>query len=44
LNIEVIENFIIFLMRGRTQNFDFERRTYDQFKLIDLRDTIFNSK
>jgi hypothetical protein len=30
-------------MRGRTQNFDFERRTYDQLKLIYLQDTVFNS-
>jgi hypothetical protein len=34
LNIEVIDNFVAFLTRGRTQNFDFERRSYDQLKLI----------
>jgi hypothetical protein len=36
MNIKVLENFITFLTRGRTQGFDSERRSYDQLKLIEL--------
>jgi hypothetical protein len=36
LNTEVIENFITFLMSGRTQNFNYEPRSYDQLNLIEL--------
>jgi hypothetical protein len=35
-NTKLIEHFITFLTRGRAQNFNFERRTYDQMKLIDI--------
>jgi hypothetical protein len=44
MNIKVLENFITFLTRGRTQGFDSERRSYDQLKLIELtRYDFFNS-
>jgi hypothetical protein len=36
MNTRVLENFITFLMMGRTQNFDLERRNYDRLKLNDL--------
>jgi hypothetical protein len=36
MNTKVLENFITFLMRGRTQNFDLERRRYDWLKLIEF--------
>jgi hypothetical protein len=36
MNTRVLENFITFLMMGRTQNFDLERRNYDRLKLNGL--------
>jgi hypothetical protein len=36
LNTGILEYFIAFLMRGRTQNFDFKRRSYDRLKLVGL--------
>jgi hypothetical protein len=36
LNTEVIDNFITFLMSGRTHDFDSEPRSYDRLKLIKL--------
>jgi hypothetical protein len=36
MNTKVLDNFITFLTRGRTQNFNFERRNYDYLKLIEL--------
>jgi hypothetical protein len=43
-NTNIIGHFITFLTRGRTQNFDFERITYDQLKLVDFtRYDFFNS-
>jgi hypothetical protein len=35
-NIKIIENFINFLTRGRTQCFNSEQRSYDQLKSIEL--------
>jgi hypothetical protein len=36
LNIGIIEHFVTLLMRGRTHNFNFKWRSYDQMKLIEL--------
>jgi hypothetical protein len=35
MNTKVLDNFITFLTRGRTQNFDLERRNCDRLKLND---------
>jgi hypothetical protein len=44
LNTGIIEHFINFLTRGRTQNFDSERRSYVQLKLIEFRRFDFQFK
>jgi hypothetical protein len=36
LNTGIIENFLTFLTRGRTQIFDFKQRSYDWWKLVEL--------
>jgi hypothetical protein len=36
MNVRVLENFIIFLTMGRTQNSDLERRNYDRLKWNDI--------
>jgi hypothetical protein len=34
--MKILENFINFLMRGRSQNFDLEQRNYDWLKSNDI--------
>jgi hypothetical protein len=36
MNTKVLENFITFPMRGRTQGFNCEQRSFDRLKLIEL--------
>jgi hypothetical protein len=36
MNTKVLDNFIAFLTRGRTQSFDSEQRSYDQLNLVDF--------
>jgi hypothetical protein len=36
LNTKILENFVTFLMVGRTLNSDLERRNYDQLNLNDI--------
>jgi hypothetical protein len=36
MNTMILENFITFLTRGRTQNFDLEQRNYDHLRLSDI--------
>jgi hypothetical protein len=43
LNTGIIEHFITFLTRGRTQGFYFKWTSYDRPKLIALQDMILNS-
>jgi hypothetical protein len=37
MNTKVLENFITFLTRDRTQGFDSEQRSSNQLKLIELK-------